>query len=321
MVRIDAIFEIFYGVSLEYQNCEELSFIQGGIPFVSRTSKNNGVVGYVDLIEGITPNPANTISVACGGSVLSTFYQSEPYYSGFHILYLKPINNLTEIQMLYYCMIIESNKYKYSYGRQANKTLKQILVPAIEDIPQTFYNFNVEEIKPKIEYYSNDFLDINTNTWRYFDMAELFPKLVKCKCGSAVNLLNNGNDIYYIGAKKNENGVMQKVEIEYDLISDGNCIVFIGDGEGSVGYVTYQPEDFIGSTTLTCGYNEKLNKYNALFLVTLLDRERYRFSYGRKYGKEQIKKMKIKLPADNDGQPDFEFMEKFIKTLKYSNAI
>ena len=54
---------------------------------------------------------------------------------------------------------------------------------------------------------------------------------------------------------------MQRVEYVEELISKGNCITFIGDGQGSIGYTTYQPIDFIGSTTLTCGYNYKLNKY------------------------------------------------------------
>ena len=42
----------------------------------------------------------------------------------------------------------------------------------------------------------------------------------------------------------------------------------------------YRKDDFIGSTTLSVGRNPLLNKYNALFLVTVLDLERYRYSFG-----------------------------------------
>jgi type I restriction-modification system DNA methylase subunit len=161
--------------------------------------------------------------------------------------------------------------------------------------------------------------NLATHSWVYFNIKDIF-KLEKCKCANATSLLENGNDIFYIGAKKSDNGVMQKVELVESLVSEGNCIVFIGDGQGSVGYSTYQPIDFIGSTTLTCGYNNQLNIYNALFIVTVLDLERYKYSFGRKYGKAQLMKAKIKLPAKS-GQPDFEFMENYIKSLPYANSL
>jgi type I restriction enzyme M protein len=162
-------------------------------------------------------------------------------------------------------------------------------------------------------------LQLNTNDWQYFNIKDIF-NLEKCKCSNATALLDTGNDLFYIGAKKTDNGVMQKVEMVESLVSRGNCIVFIGDGQGSVGYSTYQPIDFIGSTTLTCGYNENLNKYNGLFIVAVLDLERYKYSFGRKYGKSQLQKAKIKLPSKNN-EPDFEFMENYLKSLPYSQLI
>ncbi len=75
--------------------------------------------------------------------------------------------------------------------------------------------------------------------------------LDKAKCSSASDLLTKGNEIFYIGAKKNDNGIMAGFKTVDNLISNGNSIVFIGDGQGSIGYATYQPIDFIGSTTLT----------------------------------------------------------------------
>lgn len=317
MVRIDEIFEVVYGVNLELINCI-ITNNKIGIPFVSRTSKNNGVVAFVEEMEEHKTNPSHTISVAGSGSVLSSFYQEKPYYSGRDLFYLKPKVELTPLQMLYYSMVLEHNKYKYSYGRQANKTIKEILVPDVNQIPAEFLNINLE--KPNQKKIINKQIDLNTKNWKYFELKDIF-KLEKCKCSSATELLENGDDIYYIGAKKNENGIMQKVELVDDLVSQGNCIVFIGDGQGSVGYTTYQEVDFIGSTTLTCGYNANLNKYIGLFFVAILDLERYRFSFGRKYGKEQVKKMKIKLPVTKTNEPDYKFMEEYIKTIHFSSTI
>lgn len=316
MKKLNELFDINYGASLELINCNIVP-PKDGIPFVSRTSKNNGVVAFVEPMENILPNPGGTLSVAVGGSVLSTFLQETEYYSGFHILYLKPRFKLTKLQLLFYCYSINFNAYKYSYGRQANKTLKDLLVPDVAEIPKEFLKLNIK--KPKNDKIKDRILNLDFNQWQTFHISELF-ELQKCKCNNATELLTSGDDIYYIGAKKKENGVMKKVVRDEQLVTKGNCILFIGDGQGSIGYSLYQQNDFIGSSTLTAGYNDYLNKYNALFIVTILDLERYRYSFGRKYGKDQILKATIKLPTI-DNKPNWKYMEEFIKALPYSKAI
>lgn len=135
--RLDEICNITYGVNLEVVNCEECSNNSlNAIPFVSRTENNNGISTYV-VQDDNTPNPPNTISVAGGGSVLSTFYQENEYYSGRDLFYLETKEPTTKYAKLFLCTIIEKNKYKYSYGRQANKTMKDLILklPSIDGKP------------------------------------------------------------------------------------------------------------------------------------------------------------------------------------------
>lgn len=311
-VRVKEIFEVKYGVNLELSNIESSL---GDVPFIGRTEKNNGMTAKVKLIEGISPNPENTISVAGGGSVMSCFLQKKPYYSGRDLYYLKPKIKLSDNEMLYYCMCLRANKYRYSYGRQANRTLKDLEIPTIESIPNWVYEIKMPEVdKTPI---LNKKIELNIKEWKYFNLSSVF-KIEKCKCNNANALLKEGKDIFYIGAKKNDNGIMRMVEKDASLETKGNCIVFIGDGQGSVGYALYQPYSFIGSSTLCAGYNKNLNKYNALFIVNILDAERYRYSFGRKYGKAIIEKSSIKLPVNEDGNPNWQFMEDYIKSLPFS---
>lgn len=160
---------------------------------------------------------------------------------------------------------------------------------------------------------------INTSQWKFFNLMgeDGIFKIESCKCSNAGELLEEGTDIEYIGAKKDDNGVMSLVKYNENLVTKGNCIVFICDGQGSVGYANYIDHDFIGSTTLSVGYNSHLNKKNGLFIVTVLDLERYRYSFGRKY-KPNLPKAKIKLPATPAGDPDWEYMEKYVDSLKFS---
>jgi restriction endonuclease S subunit len=109
------------------------------------------------------------------------------------------------------------------------------------------------------------------------------------------------------------------IEGFYDFYTeDGNVLTV---DSAVLGYCSYQPNNFSASDHV-----EKLipkfemNKYIAMFLVAILNLEQYRYNYGRKCSQTRMKQISIKLPAKN-GQPDFEYMEKFIKTLPHSKSI
>ena len=130
MMKIGDLFDVKYGVNLELMTCERTTVNDiNGVNFVARTSKNNGVTAVVKKIDGIEPQQVGTLSCAGGGSVLETFVQTRPYYSGRDLYVLTPKCEMTLAEKLYYCMCIKANAYKYNYGRQANKTLKDIEVP------------------------------------------------------------------------------------------------------------------------------------------------------------------------------------------------
>ena len=135
-VPVQDLFEVRYGHSLELNRLQLLSKAEGGIPFVSRVMGNNGVSAYVAPIDGLPPIPGGVLSCALGGNgVLSTFLQETPFYSGRDSAYLIPKFELTTEELLYYCSCIWQNRFRFSYGRQANRTLKDLLIPARESVP------------------------------------------------------------------------------------------------------------------------------------------------------------------------------------------
>jgi hypothetical protein len=132
LIKLDKLFEVKYGVNLELNS---LSLDPNGINFVSRTARNNGVSARVARIPTITPIEAGMLTVAGGGSVLETFVQPEPFYSGRDLYYLRPLETLTLEQKLYCCLCVRANKYRYNYGRQANRTLKDLMIPDPRQAP------------------------------------------------------------------------------------------------------------------------------------------------------------------------------------------
>jgi hypothetical protein len=130
LIRLGDLFRVVYGVNLELVHLTKCrSTDDNAIPFISRTENNNGVSAFVERELDVDPNPAHTLSVAGGGSVLATFYQPFPYYSGRDLYILIPKTEKNIIEMIFYAQCINANKYKYNYGRQANKTLRDIMIP------------------------------------------------------------------------------------------------------------------------------------------------------------------------------------------------
>jgi len=315
LVPLEKLFDVTYGNKLDFKNMTVK--IDRSVAFVSRISKNNGVVGYVDMIT-TPPYPAGYITVNLGGAILESNIQILPFYTAQNIAVLKPKRQMNELEKVFYCLVIKANKFRYgAFGREANRTIKTLLVP--DTVPKKFLEIKIS--LPSKGRLSERKMSIEKSKFKDFKLSDLFTTIERGKCGSAEKLLEKGNDISYVGAKKEENGFMYTVVRDEKYVTRGNCIVFIGDGQGSVGYSTYQENDFIGSTTLSMGRNSHLNKYNALFVITLLDKERFKYSFGRKWNGEKLKNTKIKLPTNNEGVPDWPFMENYIKSLPYSASL
>ena len=305
MKRLEEIFDLWYGVNLELVNCEQ---IPNGIPFVSRQSTGNGIVGYVLPINK-KPNPAHTLSIAGSGSVLSTFYHDYEYYSGRDVYIAKPKYNLAREQMIYYAYVIEQNKYRYSFGRQANKTMKDILVPDIDELPDFVNNISVSDIK-FIDKPICQKMELNTIDWKWFALKNIF------EIERGVRLTKEDREkglIPLITAGYKNEGVAEYISNE-EMKRYNNAITI-----DMFSYCFYREYVFCCDDNILVLSNKMLNKYSGLFMVTVLDNESYKYQYGRQYRQKNFKKHKIKLPATNEGQPDWKFMEDYIKSYLTQN--
>ena len=225
---------------------------------------------------------------------------------------LEPKRDMTFQEKLFYCMCIQNNAYRYSYGRQANKTLKDIEVPdnAPEWVNSTpIAPITTHTISPKLP---------QQRQWAEYRMGDLF-RFVKGRRLTKADMIEG--DTNYLGAISENNGVRQHIQVEPEDINPANCITV--NYNGSVGEAFYQAEPFWASDDVNILYADgwKMNKYNALFIVTVIKANRYRFSYGRKWTLEKMKDTILKLPQSEDGTPDFAYMEDYIKALPYGDRI
>jgi hypothetical protein len=127
--KVSDLFEVKYGINMELDTCIQADkYDPKAINFVARTENNNGVTGLVKIVDGKIPHSAGLITCAGGGSVLSTFVQTKPFYSGRDLYLLIPKKDMSIYLKLFIITLIKSNKYRYSYGRQANVTLPNLIL-------------------------------------------------------------------------------------------------------------------------------------------------------------------------------------------------
>ena len=170
-----------------------------------------------------------------------------------------------------------------------------------------------------------------------FLVGKLF-RIVPAK-GKCTRELTSADGINYVAAKKTNNGIADRCSYvdaaNKNIISDGNCIVFVQLGDGSAGYTTYQPKPFVGMNgKIACGYIDGiLNEKIGLYLMATLDKNKQLFSYSASWTGKRLRNTVMSLPVKVDGSgnpvldstckysddgfiPDFEYMQERIAELE-----
>lgn len=156
----------------------------------------------------------------------------------------------------------------------------------------------------------------NINNWKQFDLINFFDMYASPYCPDTS--YKDGSTPLISASDKN-NGVMSFTDLPSKF--EGNCLTI-----GKVGMtIFYQQENFCATsdcTTLIPKSNiENFNIYKALFIKTILSQENYKWSYGRQIRLNNCKELKIKLPINSVSNPDWQFMENYVKSLPYSNNL
>jgi len=323
---IDIFSEINIGKSYDLNRLHIIG--RGGTNYVCRSSKDNGI--QCEISDNIEPNAGNCITVAMVGECGTSFYQDAGFVCSQNVLILRT-NQLNRYNGLFLCRIIELEKPRFSYGRTLTKKWfenARMYIPATSDGTPDWqymedYMRAVEHkllaqalpiLQEKVNKQSNIQLPtLEKKEWRTFYIRDIFT-IENCKC-SKVSGIKEGN-MPYVGATNNNNGVLKFIERREQLITKGNCIVFICDGEGSIGLSFYKYEDFIGTTTVKVGRCPQLNRYIGMFISTVADTVRGKYNFGYKRNENNLKKESLLLPVSLDGTPDYAYMENYMRSLE-----
>lgn len=335
------------------------------------------IVDEIDGIVPFSPGLI-TVSLG-GEYLGSAYVQEEPFYTAQNVAILEArYKGISHYVKLFICTLIkyESNTKFYAFGRELNSHINKdfyIYLPVKQIEGKALYNAlkvysddgyvpdwkRIEKIvkslhhKP-IQTRNRPSVDknIDFSTWKEFELFELFD--LKGGFYNKKPEQSSIGDIPFLGSTDFNNGVTEYYniddirlwsktgEIEDTLegkIFQGNCIAVTVNG--SVCNAYYQYDNFTCSHDITAFYlkNHCLNAKLALFLCTIIECEKPRWSYGRKpHDVKKFGKSIIKIPVKCDANgipiynalkvfskkgfvPDWDFMERFIKDLPFGDRL
>lgn len=294
----------------------------GNKPFIGATDNNNGITEFVSNTN--VSEDCNVLGVNYNGSVVENFYH--PYTCIFSDdvkrFQTKQVQGNKYIYLFMKTVILQQ-KCKYAYGYKFNekRMQKQSLLLPVDESGNPDYAFMEQYIKEReqqivqnyINYIGNNIqtgggiTPLNQKDWKEFFVEDVVTILA-------------GRDIYdaeripgktpYVSSSSVNNGICHFVNNTNDTL-EANCISV--NRNGSVGFAFYHPYEALFSNDCRKLRPKYESNYISLFIATQITAQRNKYSYGYKMGTARLKRQKIMLPTTDNGTPDYDYMEQYVR--------
>lgn len=365
--KVASIFTIHNGKGITKDEIEEN---EGDFTVVQSGEENNGVLGKINLeyckSMNYTISTSPCLTVARSGSAGYVSFQKNGCVVGDSAKILLLDEKIADIEIYIFLQcVLSANRFKYAYGRKVTETkyMNDYIMlpikrnedgtPTMDDskrysnngwIPDWEYMKKfIKTLKYKPITTKNPIsqkANIEVDKWYGFRFGNLISDIYKAKAINKDELTQTDTfkgSICYITRTSENNGCECRAlleDVNPGYIEKGNAIS-IGDTTATC---FYQAEQFITGDHMVIVRADWLNRINAMFIVTLLSREQYKYSYGRAFLMDRIKDTLIKLPIkrNEDGTPvinynkkyskkgylpDWDYIETYIKSLPYGDRL
>ena len=315
--KVGDLFSATRGISFKMQGLD-----YGEVPVIAAARYNHGVAGYYN----VKPMYKNAITISCNGvGCGSTYYHDYEFtITGDAIVLLDKINIPNGAKPFIASVYDKYFNSKYSYGDKcsADKAEAEIIsLPSKDNKPDWKYmesymknimqesEKNIENLQ-KISEYKNK---IDVKNWKEFLLGGddgLF-NIVKGTRLTKANM-KEGN-INFIGSSAINNGVTNHIS-NSERVHPANLITV--SYNGSIGEAFYQDEPFWASDDVNVFYPKFEQNFEiAMFLIPLIRKVGEKYKFVDKWKLEDMCNDKIKLPVNKNGEPDWEYIENYMKHI------
>ena len=135
------------------------------------------------------------------------------------------------------------------------------------------------------------------------------------------DVVPDSGTIPYVTAQAWNNGVMTYIDCPAEWLDEGDCIM-IG---GKTLTFSYQAQAFCSNDSQNIALHlkdaEKASEMHYLFLIAALRGSLYqKYSWGDSISMKTIKNDVFQLPVDASGEPDWAYMDEYMRTIMKSAA-
>lgn len=300
----------------------------GIIPRITCAATDNGLEGFYNN----PPTEKGGVLTVDSATIGYVSYQKNDFIATDHVEKICAKNNgyiSREVGLFIKTSIENSANSKYGYGYKFSQTRikrQKIMLP-IDDKNNPNWHFMEEYIKEREikqrqdlkEYYKNRLLDLVICPevlidveWGEFFVSDVFDTVQRGKRLTKVNQIDG--EIPYISSTALNNGVDNFIGNTEKVRKSDNDLTLANSG--SVGACFYHNYEYIASDHVTS--LRLLNGSDTVykFISVILGRLEEKYSFNREINDTRIKREKILLPIDKDGNPNWFYMENFIKNIE-----
>lgn len=303
--------------------------IEGNMPYITRTDKNNGYELYVGIQDAkYKVDGGNVITI--GLDTQTVFYQQHLFYTGQNIQILQS-SHLNKYTALFIIPMIKILMQKFNWGGNGATLTRlrrsRILLPIVKK-GEPDYKFMEEYIKEreaKLKNQYKDYIKSNVNNfkeiklnkkWKEFFISEIFEKIQRGK--RLIKKRQKEGNMPYVSSTALNNGVDNFIGNEIGVRKYENCLSLANSG--SVGACFYEPYEFVASDHIT-HLKGNYSKYAYLFMSCMLNRLSEKYNFNREINDVRIKREKMFLPVNSKNEPDYEFMHNYMLYLEQKKIL
>ena len=307
----------------------KLNIDVGLIPYITRTDMQNGINMFITDKQNNRYNIDEGNVITIGLDTQTVFYQPTAFYTGQNIQVLRN-KNLNKYTAMFIIPSIKIQMQKFNWGGNG-ATLGRLnrtrLVLPINSQGQPNWQFMEDYIKQEqkqqaqkiIDYYerklvelTGDVIGLDKVEWKTFRFTEVFQEIQRGKRLTKANQADGPKP--YISSTSENNGVDAFIGNDTGVRKFEDVLTLANSG--SVGSTFYQQFEFVASDHVTALKSENADKYAYLFLSTVVKRLEEKYSFNREINDTRIKREKVILPADKQGNLNFQYMSDFVKKLE-----
>ncbi|MGM9993617.1 MAG: restriction endonuclease subunit S, partial [Candidatus Avigastranaerophilus sp.] len=301
----------------------------GKTPLLTASESNQGVSDYIADSLNMTKHK-NFISIDMFGHA---FYHNYGCYGDDNIYFFKN-DKISKCAKLFIVSCINKNSYKYSYGnqfRQDNADKDKILLP-VNFKGEPDYEFMEEYIKEREEKLKQRYREhVENRVKKLFNTINLKKEWTAYKIEDVFNILSGkrltqaemiSGDMPFVSAAAINNGITSFIGNNNSSL-DKNVLGVNYDGNGGMAISFFHPYSCLFSDSVKRFHlkNYTDNKYTLLFLKQTILKQREKYVYGYKFNETRMKKQKIMLPTNSKGEPDYKYMEDYMKYLEQKKLL